>query len=120
MELKYTKIGDYELPNLTLTDNKKGTINKYGMLRLDYLKTHKKALYTILLMKDELTNHLVSVSKNADNLLNNLMESYKKSDEKLSEKNKEINQLEWLKLMNNYKNAAEEIVLKELIYAEDV
>ena len=71
-------------------------------------------------MKDELTNHLVSVSKNADNLLNNLMESYKKSDEKLSEKNKEINQLEWLKLMNNYKNAAEEIVLKELIYAEDV
>ena len=120
MELKYTKIGDYELPNLTLTDNKKGTINKYGMLRLEYLKTHKKALYTTLLMKDELTNHLVSVSKNADNLLNNLMESYKKSDEKLSEKNKEINQLEWLKLMNNYKNMAEEVILKELIYTENV
>ena len=46
MELKYTKTGDYELPNLTLNDNKKGAINKYGMLRLDYLKTHKKALYT--------------------------------------------------------------------------
>lgn len=120
MELKYTKIGDYELLNLTLTDNKKGTINKYGMLRLEYLKTHKKALYTTLLMKDELTNHLVSVSKNADNLLNNLMESYKKSDEKLSEKNKEINQLEWLKLMNNYKNMAEEVILKELIYTENV
>ena len=42
MELKYTKTGDYELPNLTLNDNKKGTINKYGMLRLDYLKQHKK------------------------------------------------------------------------------
>ena len=120
MELKYIKTGDYELPNLTLTDNKKGTINKYGMLRLDYLKTHKKALYTTLLMKDELTNHLVSVSKNAEDLLNNMMESYKKSDEKLSEKSKETNQFEWVKLMNNYKNAAEEIVLKELIYAEDV
>ena len=81
MELKYTRIGDYELPNLTLNDNKKGTINKYGMLRLDYLKAHKKSLYTTLLMKDELTNHLVSVSKDAENLLNNLMESYKKSDE---------------------------------------
>ena len=114
MELKYIKTGDYKLPNLTLNDNKKGTINKYGMLRLDYLKAHKKALYTTLLMKDELTNHLISVSKDAENLLNNLMESYKKSNEKLSEKSKEINQLEWVKLMNNYKNTAEEIVLKEL------
>ena len=78
MELKYTRIGDYELPNLTLNDNKKGTINKYGMLRLDYLKTHKKTLYTTLLMKDELTNHLVSVSKDAETLLNKLMKSYKK------------------------------------------
>ena len=120
MELKYIKTGDYELPNLTLKGNKKGTINKYGMLRLDYLKAHKKALYTTLLMKDELTNHIVSVSKNAENLLNNLMESYKNSDEKLSEKSKEINQIEWLKLMNNYKNTAEEIVLKELIYTENV
>ena len=73
MELKYTKIGDYELPNLTLNDNKKGTINKYGMLRLDYLKQHKKALYTTLLMKDELTNHLVSVSKAEEIILNELI-----------------------------------------------
>lgn len=42
-------------------------------------------------MKDELTNHLVSVSKDAETLLNKLMKSYKKRDEKLSERNKEIN-----------------------------
>ena len=120
MGLKYIKTGDYELPNLILNDNKKGTINKYGMLRLDYLKQHKKALCTTHLMKDELTNHLVSVSKDAENLLNNLMESYKISDEKLSEKSKETNQIEWVKLMNNYKNTAEEIISKELIYTENV
>ena len=120
MELKYTRTGDYELPNLTLKDNKKGTINKYGMLRLNYLKHNKKALYTTILMKDELTNHLISVSKDAEDLLNNLMESYKKSDEKLSEKSKETNQIEWVKLMNNYKNIAEEIILNELIYTENV
>ena len=116
MELKYTRTGDYELPNLTLKNNKKGPINKYGMLRLDYLKAHKKSLYTTLLIKGELTNHLISVSKDAETLLNNLIESYKK----LSEKNKEINQLEWMKLMNNYKNTAEEIILKELIYTENM
>ena len=120
MELKYTRTGDYELPNLTLKDNKKGTINKYGMLRLNHLKHYKKSLYTTLLMKDELTNHLVSVSKDAENLLNNLMESYKKSDEKLSEKSKETNQLKWAKIMNNYKIIAEEIILNELIYTENV
>ena len=120
MKLKYTKTGDYELPNLTLNDNKKGTINKNGMLRLDYLKAHKKALYTTLLMKDELTNHLISVSKDAEDLLNHLMESYKNYEERLSENNKEINQLEWVKLMNNYKKIAEEIILKELIYTENV
>lgn len=116
MELKYTKTGDYELPNLTLNDNKKGAINKYGMLRLDYLKTHKKALYTTLLMKDELTNHLISVSKSSEDLLNTLMESYKKSDERLFEKNKKRNHIEWAKLMNNYKITAEEIILKEYIF----
>ena len=116
MELKYTKTGEYELPNLTLNDNKKRTINKYGLLRFDYLKAHKNSLYTTLLMKDELTNHLISVSKDAENLLNYLMERYKK----LSEKSKEINQFEWVKLMNNYKNTAEEIILKQIIYTENV
>ena len=120
MKLKYTRTGDYELPNLTLNYNKKGTINKYGMLRLDYLKAHKKALYTTLLMKDELTNHLVSVSKDAETLLNNMMESYKNLDEKLSEKSKETNQIELVKIMNNYKNTAEKIILNELIYTENM
>ena len=120
MELKYIKTGDYELPNLTLNDNKKGNINKYRRMRLVYLKEYKKALYTSLLMKEELNNHLISVSKNSEDLLTTLMESYKKSDEILSEKNKKVNHIEWAKLMNNYKNTAEEIILKELIYTENV
>ena len=44
------------------------------------------------------------------------MDNYIKNDEKLSEKSKENNQIEWARLMNNYKNTAEEIILKELIY----
>ncbi len=117
MNIKYTQIGDYELPNLTLKETKTNEqINKYGMLRLRYLKENNKGLYTTLLMKDELTSHLISVSILAEERINNLMESYKKSDEKLSKKSKNNNQLEWVKLMKNYKNMAEEIILKELIY----
>ena len=88
-------------------------INKYG---LHYLKENNKPLYTTLLMKNELTNHLVSVSIEAENRLNILMEQYKNYDKLLSEKSKMNNQIEWAKLMNNYKNMAEEIILKEIIY----
>ena len=48
------------------------------------------------------------------------MESYKELDEKLYEKRKETNVIEWVKLMNNDKNTAEEIILNELIYTENV
>lgn len=116
MELNYTKVGDYILPNLTIKNQNYGKINKYGYLKLEYLKEHKKGLYTTLLMKDELTKHLVSVSNECEKRLKVLMDNYVKNDKKLSEKNKEISELEWVKLMNNYKDCAEEIILKEMIY----
>ena len=116
MKLIYTRNGDYLFPNLTIKNQSTNGINKYGYLRLHYLKENKKALYTTLLMTNELTNHLISVSKNSEERLQMLMENYKNSDKRLSEKNKEINHIEWSKLMNNYKNMAEEIILKELIF----
>ena len=116
MNIEYTKIGDYLLPNLVIDNKNYEQINKYGYLRLDYIKEHKKGLYQSLLMKNELTNHLFSVSNEAKERLKILMDNYIKNDEKLSEKNKENNQLKWVKLMNNYNNTAEEIILKELIY----
>ena len=116
MELNYIKVGDYLLPNLTIEKQNNEEINKYGRLRLHYIKENNKALYTTLLMKNELTNYLVSVSIEAENRLNSLMEQYKNSDKLLSEKSKINNQIEWVKLMNNYKNITEEIILKELIY----
>ena len=80
------------------------------------MKENKKALYNTLLMTNQLTNHLISVSKNSEDRLQLLMENYKNWDERLSEKNKEINDIEWSKLMNNYKNMAEEIILNKFIF----
>lgn len=65
-------------------------INKYGCLRLQYLKEDKKAIYTTLLMTNELTNHLISVSKNSEERLQMLMENYKNSDKRLSKKIKKL------------------------------
>ena len=67
---------------------------------------------------DYLLPNLVISNQNYEeiNKYGYLQLNYIKNDEKLSEKSKENNQIEWVKLMNNYKNTAEEIILKELIY----
>ena len=70
----------------------------------------------VFFVNNELTNHLISVSKNSEDRLQILMENYKNLDERLSEKSKEINHIEWSKLMNNYKNMTEEIILNEFIF----
>ena len=116
MKIEYIKQGDYLIPNLKINKQKNINIGKYGLLRLNYLKQHNSSLYTTLLMEDKLTDYLISVDKECNDRFNLLMKQYKKNDIRLSEKNKEVNQMEWIKLMNNYKNSAEEIILKENIY----
>ena len=117
MEIKYTRQGDYLIPNLYLEkDEDCGRIGKYGILRLHFIAQNKQALYETLLMTNKLTHHLLLVSDSCESLYKILIDDYIKNDERLSEKSKELNPLEWTKLMNNYKNMAEEIVLNEYIF----
>ncbi len=116
MNITYTKCGDYLLPNLKLIEKENKTLNKYGLLRLEYLKNNKKVLYQELLMKNKLNEHLFSVSIIAEDRINNIINDLIKLDSSITEKLKSDNQLLWVQKMNNYKNIAEEIVLKETIY----
>ena len=93
-----------------------GRIGKYGILRLHFIVQNKQALYETLLMTNKLTHHLLLVSDSCESLYKILMNDYIKNDKRLSEKSKELNPIEWTKLMNNYKNMAEEIVLNEYIF----
>ncbi len=114
--ITYTQVGDYKLPNLTIKETKDKPLNKYGLLKLEYLKKNKKALYQQLLMTNELNNFLFSVGNEAQEMVDRLMDDYIKNDSRLSEKEKQQDQLSWVGIMNNYKSCAEEIVLQELIY----
>ena len=116
MKIEYTQAGDYLLPNLELENQENHNLNKYALLKLNYLKKNKKTFYIELLMKNELNNYLFSVGIEAQEMINNLIKFAVENDKLLTEKMKEANQLEWVGKMNNYKNAAEEIVFKNLIY----
>ena len=116
-KITYHQEGDYLIPNLIIKTNSfDNKINKFGLLRLQFIKTNKKAFYTSLLAKDELNSHLISVSKICEKRYEIMINNFIKNDEKLSEKSKNSNQLEWVKLMNNYKKTTEEIIKKEIIY----
>ena len=117
MSISYTKVGDYLLPNLKIIDKKdKENLNKYGLLRLNFIKKYRKNFYFQLIMEGNLYQYLLSVGKNSEEKVNDLMQKFIKSDSKLSEKRKEKDSLEWTKLMNNYKNIAEEIVIDDYIF----
>lgn len=116
MKIEYTKVGDYYLPNLVAPENMKNfEIGKYGKLRLRYLKEHKKAEYTILLMDNELQKHLMEIDKISTERFELLMKQFAEK-ENITEELKVKDQLKWVGLMNNIKHSAEEIILKELIY----
>ena len=113
--IEYIRNGDYYLPNLVLADQKKIQLNKYSSLRLEYLKNHKKAEYAILFIDNKLTDHLEEVQEIATQRVEEIIKSLKEQSN-LTEEMKNTDQLYWVGMMNNFKNQAEEIVLKELIY----
>lgn len=115
MKIDYRKCGDYYIPNLVISNTKNFKLGKYGKMRLNYLKTYKKAEYTILLMEDKLNEHLQDIDKTATNRCKLLMKQLAEQ-ENITEKLKATNQLEWVSKMNSIKNRAEEIIFNELIY----
>ena len=114
-KIEYHREGDYYLPNLVLAEQKKIQLNRYGRLRLEYLKKHKKAEYTILFMDNKLTDHLEEIQEIATKRVQEIIKALKEQSD-LTEEMKNKDQLYWVGMMNNFKNQAEEIVLKELIY----
>ena len=91
------------------------TLNKYGRIKLKYLKEHKKADYTIMLMNGALNTHLKEIQETADNRVQQVISELKaKSD--LTEDMKNTDMLYWVGIMNSIKAQAEEIVFSELIY----
>ena len=116
MNISYTEICDYLLPDLKLEDKERFNIGKYGLLKLEYLKNNKRGLYPELLMKDKLNEYLHDIDINLMDKEQNLIKELAEK-ENINEDLKSSNQMLWIGKMNNIKNRVEEIILKEYIYA---
>lgn len=113
--IEYLKQGDYYIPNLILSKQRKIHLNKYGRMRLNYLKEHKKAEYTIMFMENTLIDHLEEIQETATKRVNQIIEDLK-AKSGLTENMKNTDMLYWVGTMNAIKQQAEEIILNELIY----
>ena len=113
--IEYHLEGDYYIPNIVAPKHERVILNKYGRMRLNYLKNHKKTDYMMMNMNGTLNSHLKEIQETADIRVQQLISELKaKSD--LTEDMKNTDMLYWVGTMNAIKNQAEEIVLNELIY----
>ena len=112
--MSYTFHGDYYLPDLVLREEEP-IYGKYGMLRKQFLKEHRSAGYQYLLLIGKLNEHLNQTDQEAREQVETLMEQMTEK-QGVTEELKAQDQMEWVRLMNNIKASAEEIVLKNMIY----
>lgn len=111
--MSYTLHGDYYLPDLVLREEEP-TYGKYGMLRKQFLKEHRSARYQYLLLIGKLNEHLNQTDQEAREQVETLMEQMTEK-QGVTEELKVQDQMKWVRLMNNIKASAEEIVLKNLV-----
>lgn len=114
-ELTYTRVGDYYIPNLKLTEQPDKPIGKYGRMRRQYLKEYRPALYSSLLLSEKLYPHLLEIDEAANRRMDILMPQLMKAAG-VTEELKAADQMKWVGLANALKAQAEEIILEELIF----
>ena len=113
--LTYTRCGDYEIPNLTLSETENKPLGKYGRMRKKYLQEHRPVLWNSMILSEKLYPHLREIDEAANARLEQIMpELMKRSGVK--ESLKVSDPMKWTELMNTLKSQAEEIIFDELIY----
>ena len=117
MEMQYIRVGDYFIPDLELPEEPR-PIGKWGRMRREYLKEHKPIQYNCLLLSGKLWTHLADLNEQAQDRLDRIIEQMKTA-EGITEDLKANDPMAWVGAMNNIRNRAEKIVLRELIYGED-
>ena len=113
----YTKSGDYYIPDITLPEGSNRNIGKYGRMRHQYLKEHRPVLYNTMILDGSLWDHLAEIDLTCNNQLDVLISGMQEK-QGITDTTKANDPMVWVRAMNNIRNCAEEIILRELVYEE--
>ena len=114
MELNYIRCGDYYIPDLKLSEEKR-PIGKWGRLHRDYLKEHRPILYSELILSGKLWTHLADLNQQAQERMETIIDQMKAA-EGVTEELKSSDQMAWVQRMNSIRSRAEAILREEMIY----
>ena len=112
--ISYTLVGAAYLTNLVSTETNY-EIGMWGQRHLDYIKQHRKVLYTSLLTSCKLNSYLHDIDELAQSMYDRLMELYVQK-EGITEDMKNLPDLIWVKKMNIIKQQVIESVNEDVIY----
>ena len=112
--LTYRQNGDYQIPNLSLSDQSNQPLGKYGRMQKTYLKEHRPILWNSMILSETLYPHLREIDQTANQRLELILTELKKSAG-VTEELKASDPMRWTGLMNSLKAQAEEILLAELV-----
>lgn len=90
-------------------------ISKWGRLHYDYLYNNKRTVINAMRMNGTLRAYLEQFDNDTQDTFEKLVKRTAEA-ENITEKLKDIDQMEWLRRMNNIRNRVEEFVLKEFVY----
>ena len=114
--LRYELIGDiYYLAGDDQPEEEFEPIGIWGQRHLRYIKEHKWALYSELLMTGKLNSYLADTDRQAEDMFFRLVEEITQVED-VTEQLKANNQMEWIQRMNSIRQRAVEIINTELIY----
>ena len=116
MEVTYRMQNGYQVPNLMMPSVPEVHLGKYAELRREYLKKHRRVLYTNLKTSGKLTEHLSEIEQAAQKMVEQAVARMARA-EGVTEELKAADPMRWTGLMNNLRHSAEELVLNDLIYA---
>ena len=112
----YTQVGDYLLPNLSLSAEEKETnIGVWAIRHKRYLKQNHKVIYYNLLTSGKLNSYLADIEEEAQNLFSRLVKDLAE-EKNVTEELKVTDMMLWMQKMNNIRNRAMEIVNEQVIY----
>ena len=116
--IEYTLVGDYYIPNIALPEENRA-IGRWGRLHRDYLEQYHPIRFNDLVLNGQLWTHLADLNAQAQERLFLIIDQLK-ATEGVTEELKAADQMAWVGAMNSIRNRAEEIILREMIYGEDV
>ena len=112
--LDYVLVGDYYFPALILAEDSR-PVSRWGRTYKRYLKEHHPARYQALLLSGRLNTYLADIDVQAEEQLELIIQQMAER-EGVDEELKAVNQMEWVRRMNNIRNCAEKIILTEFVY----